>query len=166
MQDFKKIVRVGKTADGNAFAKIEYKAGKLSISGVIGPMSNGDCLGSCGQWVMSMAPQGIDPAPGWTAEIVQLFLQYWDKWHLNDLQAGSPAQMAELEKHKFPGYPKSYYEWAQEILLAAKMNPAPDYIHNGKPYFYGSAWLTVPVPAEVLEFLQGLPDTDITPAWV
>lgn len=166
MEDFKKIVRVGKTSDGNAFAKIEYKAGKLSISGAIGPMSNGDATGSCGQWVMSMKPSSIKPAPGWTVGKVAHFLNVWDKWHLNDMQAGSPAQTAELEKHKFPGYPKSHYEWAQEILLAAKMNPAPDYIHNGKPYFYGHSWLTVTVPDDVLQFLAGLPDTDVKPAWV
>lgn len=164
--DFTKIVRVGKTADGDAFAKIAYKAGKLSISGAIGPKRNGDCTGSCGQWVMSMNPQDIDPAPGWTAETVQLFLQYWDKWHLNDMQAGSPAQTAELEKHKFPGYPESHYKWAQKVLRDAGLDPAPDYIHNGKPYYYGHAWLTVSVPDAVIEFLRALPDTDKTPAWV
>lgn len=31
---------------------------------------------------------------------------------------------------------------------------------------YGSSWLKVEVPEEVLTFLKGLPDTDRTPAWV
>lgn len=41
----------------------------------------------------------------------------------------------------------------------------------GKPcevcsYKYGTAWLHEDVPTGVLEWLQALPDTDITPAWV
>ena len=33
----------------NSFCKIEYQDGQLSITGVIGPKSNGDPWGSCGQ---------------------------------------------------------------------------------------------------------------------
>ena len=33
-------------------------------------------------------------------------------------------------------------------------------------YKYGSKWLKREVPAEVLEFLRTLPDTDTKPAWV
>jgi hypothetical protein len=33
-------------------------------------------------------------------------------------------------------------------------------------YKYGSEWRKVEVPADVLEFLQGLPRSDVTPAWV
>lgn len=33
-------------------------------------------------------------------------------------------------------------------------------------YKYGSAWLKEEVPADVLDFLRSLPDTDGTPAWV
>ncbi|MHB0965299.1 MAG: hypothetical protein ACYC36_02485 [Bellilinea sp.] len=33
-------------------------------------------------------------------------------------------------------------------------------------YKYGSAWKKETVPESVLTFLRGLPDTDITPAWV
>lgn len=33
-------------------------------------------------------------------------------------------------------------------------------------YKYGSAWLREEVPADVVEWLRGLPETTITPAWV
>ena len=33
-------------------------------------------------------------------------------------------------------------------------------------YRYGSEWLKEELPGEVIEFLESLPDTDITPAWV
>ena len=48
----------------------------------------------------------------------------------------------------------------------ATMNPDPDFVHNGKPYKYGSAWLKIEVPADVLAWLAALPDTDRAPAWV
>jgi hypothetical protein len=33
-------------------------------------------------------------------------------------------------------------------------------------YKYGSAWLREEVPVEVVRYLEGLPETDVTPAWV
>jgi len=33
-------------------------------------------------------------------------------------------------------------------------------------YQYGSTWLTEEVPADVLDFLRGLPSTSLTPAWI
>ena len=87
----KKVVRIGTiSVDGgklgsrvtaSIFCKIEYKDDKLSISGVVGPMRNGDALGSSGQIDMGFAhrdpkdndrrttepikPEEITFAPGW-----------------------------------------------------------------------------------------------------
>lgn len=55
---------------------------------------------------------------------------------------------------------------ACDALAAAGLNPDPGYMHNGAPYRYGSAWLCVGAPQDVLDFLQSLPDTDRTPAWI
>ena len=58
MEDFKKIVnpckatgyhKNGKEFLCNVFCEITYKDGTLTIHGVVGPISNGDCYGSCGQ---------------------------------------------------------------------------------------------------------------------
>lgn len=68
-----------------AFVKIEYKNGKLTISGVIGPKSNGDCLGSCGQCVDEISAG--TPADCWTPEMLEKFCAIWRKWHLNDMHA-------------------------------------------------------------------------------
>ena len=40
----------GNLARANAFVKITYENGKLSLCGVIGPMSSGNCKGSCGRY--------------------------------------------------------------------------------------------------------------------
>ena len=157
-----KTIRIGtlNTCAGSVFCKIKYTDNKLSISGVEGPMSNGNARGSCGQIDMHLKPEHIkDFAPEWSASRMRVFLEYWDTWHLNDMQAGTPNQTKELEKHEFPGYPVSHYDWACDVLTKAGLHP-----DDG--YKYGSKWLKVDVPADVLAFLSALPDTDQEPAWV
>lgn len=170
MSNFTKVVRLGTTAEYGApcsiFCKISFTDGNLSITGVEGPRKDGNAKGSCGQIVMSLNAANITPAPGWTTELIAQFLDTWNKWHLNNMQAGSPAQVAHLVTLTWPGYPVSHYDWAKAQLEAAGLQPDPTYSHNGKPYNYGSAWLRKEVPDAVIAFLQALPDTDVQPAWV
>ena len=168
--DFTKIIRIGRDItmyhrpnNGNIFCKIQYKNGKLSISGVVGPNRHGGCSGSCGQIDMGwdhrdktlndprysepLGPKDIRFAPGWTEERFYDFSDIWAKYHLNDMKAGCEHQR-EL------GWEKDGYEK-----------------HPSEPcpvcgYRYGTAWKTIQVPPEVLSFLVSLPDTDIIPAWV
>lgn len=161
-----KTIRIGVADLGygtaDLFCKIVFDDGKLSITGVEGPKANGDCKGSCGQiimhpWVI------VEYAPGWNADLVSKFRSVWQEWHLNDMQAGTPAQTAFLKENRadYPGHPVSHYEWAKIALKEARLDPDPD---NG--YSYGSAWLKVKVPEDVLKFLESLPEADIQPAWV
>lgn len=169
MDNFVKTVRIGtsKTHNGRAysiFCKVEFKDGKLSIVGVEGPLPSGNAIGGCGQIDMHLRDniQSIKPAPGWNINMLRRFFAIWQEWHLNDMQAGSPAQMAYLKANPVTAvYLENYYEKASEALAAAGLNPDPE-----TGYKYGSAWLAVEVPADALEFLRSLPDTDITPAWV
>ena len=70
--------------DAKAYAKIEYENGKLSICGVVGPKSNGDCTGSAGQCVDEI--RSGKPTEDWTNEMLQKFCDIWDRWHLNDMR--------------------------------------------------------------------------------
>jgi hypothetical protein len=165
-QDFTKTLRVGCGGCGNVFVSVKFKGGKLSITGVEVPMRNGDAKGGCGQIVMHDWAL-TEYAPGFDAATVETLRQVWNKWHLNDMRAGSPAQMAFLEANPVSyKYPESHYKKACEALAAAGLNPDPNYLHKGKPYKYGSAWLNVEVPPDVLDWLQALPDTDVIPALV
>ncbi len=160
----KKTIRLGVNRDRiSVFCKIEFSKGRLSISGVEGPMSSGNCKGGCGQIVMNLDVDEITPAPGWTTKDISKFLVLWRRWHLNDLKAGTPAQEAYLRKHKdeYPGYPVSHYDWAKEVLEKAELHPDPE-----TSYKYGSAWLKEAVPQNVTDWLFARPDTDIIPAWV
>ncbi|MCM1333426.1 MAG: hypothetical protein NC084_06385 [Bacteroides sp.] len=75
-----------------AFAKIIYEDERLSISGVIGPKSNGNCTGSCGQCREEIAAG--TPAVGWTKEMLKQFSEIWERWHLNDLRPSCEHQRA------------------------------------------------------------------------
>jgi hypothetical protein len=75
------------------YARIEYKDGKLSISGVEGPLASGNCRGSCGQIDMH-SPHIDDLAPGWTRAMLREFWDIWGEWHLNDMQSACVHQEA------------------------------------------------------------------------
>ncbi len=87
-----KIVYIGDEKaynTGRVFCKIKYEPGKegmnLSITGVIGPKSNGDCSGSCGQIHDSINIKHF--ADGWNAELLERFVSVWREYHLNDMNA-------------------------------------------------------------------------------
>lgn len=246
MKDFSRVLRPGAvevwkgSGKGSAplFLKVEYKEGRLSISGVEGPRTNGDAWGSCGQCVDSLDPSRLrELAPGWTRETVKRLRETWDEWHLNDMRAGCEHQRAEKwaergrqavtvyhwrqmdgprkarddaekaaqraltrgetfaptpEQVKAANAPWSRETWTPEApegyepatpLYAGMKGPTesktlgwlrPDEHPDGllcRPcptcgYAYGSAWLREEVPADVVQFLQSLPEADAAPAWV
>ena len=87
----------------------------------------------------------------------QRVLALWRAWHLNDMKAGSPAQEAWLAANPVTAvYPESHYDKASAALAAAGLNPDPDYLHNGIPYRYGSAWLKRDIPADVVAEIESL----------
>lgn len=149
MQPFDKVVRVGTemTYGGrfySIYCHVKYnEKGRLSISGVEGPLPSGNCLGACGQ--IDMHSWDIKTyAPGWYPDKVSNFRQTWKRWHLNDLRSTCEHQRARGETYRtHPG--------AQ----------CPDC-----GYKLGTAWLFEPVPEHVLEWLYNLPDTDRQPAWI
>jgi len=99
--NFTKVMRIGTIEGMNIFVKAEYKDGKLSLTGVENPRRGGDADGGAGQIVMSYKEYDehghysiadIVPAPGWGASTIKALFDIWDKWHLNDMQAGCEHQ--------------------------------------------------------------------------
>jgi len=101
------------------FCKIEFTDGKLSISGVIGPKSNGNAFGGCGQINMEfdhknkadndtrysepIKASALNFADGWNRKIWFEFLDIWKHWHLNDMNSACEHQEAlgwEYETHR------------------------------------------------------------------
>lgn len=111
----KKILRIGTVPQGtrraDLFCAAEIQDGKLSITGVIGPKSNGDAVGGCGQIDMEFAhrkpadddrrysspiqPKEITFAQGWTSDLWFDFLDIWKKWHLNDMRPNCEHQVGD-----------------------------------------------------------------------
>jgi len=160
-----KTVRIGRIEcyegrRASVFCKIEYKDGKLSISGVVGPTREGNAIGGCGQIDMEFEHRNPDHndkritnlirtsdfefAENWDVEKWFDFLETWKLYHLNDLQAGCEHQRA-LGWDNYDEHPSE---------------PCPTC-----GYKYGSAWNRLEVPQKALEQLIELPDTDIQPAW-
>ena len=131
-------------------AEVEWslKDGRFSAMGGIWNTASGlrrDYL-SCGQnldKLISLFPEN---------ELLTRIHRVWKKWHLNDMIAGSPRQEDFLAGKTAPN--GDHYHWAVETLTAAGLNPDTEYLHEGKPYNYGSAWLTSELPAGVISEIE------------
>ena len=118
-----KVMRIGRLKGdqrtretGDIFIKAKIEDGKLSISGVIGPMRSGNAKGGCGQIDMEFShrdpaqddkrtyqlttPGMIEFAPAWDAEKWFDLLDIWSRYHLNDMQAGCEHQRQDWQPKK------------------------------------------------------------------
>jgi hypothetical protein len=171
-----KVIRPGKTQDGDVFIEVVYTGGKLSLHGVVGPMRNGNATGSAGQ-IQDELLNLTEYAPGWTEELARKLYETWERWHLNDMRAAcvhqramgwdkepiDPTQPTTAYGKFYPGQESSSWN------LKAWAYPPIGHLTEACPecgYKYGTAWLKEEVPAEVIDFLNSLPETDRKPAWV
>lgn len=101
MENFEKIVNIGSQPEYyrnitdypvQVFCKIKLKDKKLSISGVAGPLKNGDATGSCGQIYDSLNITNF--STGWNKTKLKKFIEIWKRWHLNNMTAAT----AEMKK--------------------------------------------------------------------
>lgn len=142
------------------FCKIEFAHGRLAITGVVAPLKSGNCMGGCGQidmefehanpahndtrYSQSIKAESLRFAPGWDKSKWYKFLEIWHDWHLNDMHAECEHQEAlgwTYDTHKGQSCPECGYQ-------------------------IGTAWTSRTVPAEAIDFLVNLPDTDRVPNWV
>ena len=129
---------MGRTYEGrtyNIYVEINYKDGKLSIHGVGGPKSNGDCIGSCGQNVSEV--RSGDPKDNWTPEMITKLCDIWDRWHLNDMRPECEHQRALGWKEKARQKVKLYH-WTitteANTQKRAAENAAVKYLKDGKTF--------------------------------
>lgn len=123
----------------------ELEDGKFSMCAEVWLPSKRD-VSMCGQCVEKVAAMFPDNAKA------QRMAAIWERWHLNDMVAGSPAQMEWLRANPIPEeeykYPKSYYEVACQKLSDAGLNPDAD------GYKYGHAWKREELPPEVVAEIE------------
>ena len=111
------------------------KGPKLAICGEIWNAPHTDCV-SCGQNIDTI--KELLPHNKKVARIHDV----WEAYHLNDMQAGTPAQEAAVEQWEANG---NRYDYS---LACAYLKDKGLYEDNG--YKYGSQWLYKPIPAEVI----------------
>ena len=163
---FKKTLHLGSTGktehNSRVFCRVEFDGRRLSISGVEGPLRNGDALGGCGQ-ILETLDRLTFYAPGWDADSVSRFAAYWERWHLNDMRAGTPAQETAVKTWLADG---NRYDYDRVCLMLRGKDLNPDKSNPRDPYRYGTRWLFEAIPLDVLEYLESLPESEVTPAWV
>ena len=108
----------------SVFVFVVYEKGKLSISGVEGPYSNGDCAGSAGQIDMhEWTPHTF--ADGWDADMVAKLRAVWQEHHLNDMRPYTPEMKAagwpEIAARRMEGH-----EFTQSLASIKERNEAKD----------------------------------------
>jgi hypothetical protein len=160
------LIDIGQQTLCAYFVEITYRDGRLRITAVEGPNAHGGCRGSCGQARDGLSKL-VKPDAGWTHADVKRLAEVWDRWHLNDMVAGSPAQMDYLRANPITvPFRADYYTLACDALREAGLQPDPNFYGTGSlPYSYGSAWLSEEVPADVLDFLDSLPETTRNFPW-
>lgn len=141
------------------FCKVEFTNGNLSISGVIGPRSNGGCKGSCGQCEDEIR-KGI-PTEGWTQEMVEKFCDIWDEWHLNDMRPYCQHQK-KLGWDKLAGKPAKLYNYRLSRIAIGKRRAAEsaalNALRNGEmfsPTEEQVRFATIPYSMQLPEEISG-----------
>ena len=124
MENFKKIVMpcrcevFGKKKPQNAFCEITYNDKRLSISGAVGPRSNGgyNMAGQC----IDEIKKGI-PAEHWNSEMLQKFCDIWKRWHLNDMRPYCEHQAA-LGWDKIANESVDIYNYTMKLDVVVEKN--------------------------------------------
>lgn len=153
-------VHVGHLNNTRVFVTIRFEDCRLSLTGVVGPYTNGNCAGSCGQCDDVLIDPNFVPCEGINATLLHML---WNRWHLNDMNAGSPLQMDYLRRFPVAAeWPENHYDKVITALTEAGLQPDPI-----SGYSWGSGWLFETVPQYVIDWLFSLPDsTDSLPsAW-
>jgi len=161
--NFKKIVMPGfmliDDRKAKVFITITYCDDRLSIVGDIGPLRNGDALGSVGQIYDSIVVDEMTFVDDWTKDMLNDLLSVWRRWHLNDMRAGTWLQQQVLD---------AYFKDRERV--ADWYKEAVTYLHSvglleHLDYKFGSSWLFEPVPPYVIDFLRNLPDSKYKHFW-
>jgi len=134
--------------DGKNYTKLET----LSISGGIWNNRHTDITtgGQINDTLRRLLDEGKLTPVNMSKEEFRKLLDVWDRWHLNDIKAGTPKQSETIDAHiseeKYKKY-DGHYEKSLAILEDYKLR-------KDGGYEYGSAWLYEPLPPDVIDFVN------------
>jgi hypothetical protein len=157
---------------GDVYIHIRFDGERLSMSGVEGPLPNGNCKGSCGQINLKNITTPVNVFLFKIAEI-------WERYHLNDMRPYCEHQK-EMGWHKLPideskplntygkHFPNQQYDsWNMLGWVTRKEHPK-GLLSEPCPkcgYKYGTSWLKEKIPSHVISFLESLPGCEAPKGW-
>lgn len=103
---------------------------------------------SCGQNADDLTNESLIPAEGFEYSDVLKIQSIWNRWHLNDMRAGTPKQEDFIREWKLT----HQYDYTKACDALAEVGLLYD---NG--YKYGSSWLKEELPTEIIKYLFSLP---------
>ena len=121
--------------------EISFENGCFAASGTVWNNIKSDCI-AAGQMLGEISK--FYP----NNKLVKKIVSIWSQYHLNDLTPGSPKQMAYLKSLSKPS-DAEFYTWECEQLKKVNLLIDESFLHNGKPYEYGSAWLKTEITENV-----------------
>lgn len=121
------------------YIDITLEDGRLSMCGI---------WHSQGQIADDLTNEALIPAEGFEYSDVLKVQSIWNRWHLNDLRAGTPKQEEFIREWKL----SHRYDYAKACEALEEAGLLYD---NG--YKYGSSWLKEELPTEVIKYLFSLP---------
>lgn len=113
---------------------------------IVGEITNERRYGQCYQAIRELVEQHGSGSRN-KDQILKL-LDIWERWHLNDMRAGTPRQ-TEIIRPWLKRNPNKDYTEQCDYLFSHGM-----LIDDG--YKYGTAWLYEPLPDDVITFISGL----------
>lgn len=121
---------------------IQYddETGRLSLS-----WNGPDGTGQCDFTLLDAEGQ---PGPGFSREMCSKLYEVWNRWHLNDMRAGTKQQEAAVREWKMT-HKYDYKEVCKYLDSIGLLFDAG--------YEYGTGWLKEDVPDGVLKWLFTLP---------
>lgn len=109
---------------------------------------SGDTNNAHGQIYECLSPDAVPKEPFTKNDILKL-REYWERWHLNDTNAGTPKQEAAVRAWKAAGNKYDYKDACNYLKTID--------LYEDDGYRYGSKWLFEEVPQEVIRWLFEMP---------
>jgi len=132
----------------------------ISFSGVIitfnGSLKDGRGWFSAGQ-INGTLKCALEEGRLFKKQAIRQLVELWEKYHLNDLKAGTKRQEEKVKEYFNKGLLEEYdYGKVAELLKK-------DGLYEDNGYRYGSAWLTMPVSKEEVENIIKFMEDNFSP---
>ena len=146
------------------FVQIIHRDGRLSLTGVQGPLRGGAAVGSAGQIYPIEIPNAGGYSEGWDRVKLATLNTVWKDFHLNYMRAGCEHQRAAQWEKRLVQLESGLGDLAVRVLPSEHPGgllsvPCPEC-----GYEWGTSWLIEEVPEHILDWLAALPDAEGLPS--